>query len=232
MLTIELFKLKKENNFEEFYKKISTFIISLKKFTKTKLKIAEDQGKIDKGFYNANGILDEVYLEVFKIFSSEIDEKQLHKILFEKTIQKINTIVVKKKQFANHINIDDILKEELDLLNEDYTIDAGGDFILDEELDDISYKQKSFKPTHYILDQPLELQVTEKLNLNNISHISAKKRKVFGEIFYSIPHTSKNIIELYVFGDQSISEISNIMLIEEAKVEEVIVAVKEKFKLL
>ncbi len=232
MLTIELYKLKQKNDFEAFYKKISTFITGLNNFTSSKLKIAEHRDLIDKRFYNANGILDEVYLEVFKTFSSEVDEKQLRKILFQKTIQKINEIVKKENQFANHINIDEILKEELDLLNEDYTVDADGDFILDEELDDISYKQKSFKPTHFILDQPLELQLTKKLNLNDISLFSTEKRKLFGELFHTIPPKSKNIIELYIFGDQSISEISDIMLIDEEKVEKVITVVSKRLKLL
>ena len=232
MLTIELYKLKQENNFGEFYKKISAFIPDLKNFAHTKLKIAENQDLIEKGFYDANGLLDEVYMEVFKKFSNEIDEKQLRKILFIKTIQKINKKAKIEEQFADNINIDDILKEELDLLNEDYTVDAGGDFILDEELDDISYKQKSFKPTHFILDDSLEKQLVEKLSLNYETIISTKKRNLFGNLFYLIPSTSKTIIELYVFGGLSISEVSEILLIDEEKVTKIIAKVTDRFKLL
>ena len=43
-----------------------------------------------------------------------------------------------------------VLKEELDLLGENYSVDAGGDFIIEEEFEDISYHQKDFKPTHFI----------------------------------------------------------------------------------
>ncbi len=232
MLTIELYKLKQKNNFEEFYNKISIFIPGLKKFTSSKLKVAENEGLIDKEFYNADGILDEVYMDVFKIFSNEINEKQLRKILFIKTIQKINEKTKTEEQFTNNINIDDILKEELDLLNEDYTIDAGGDFILDEELDDISYKQKSFKPTHFILDQSLEQQIIGKLNLNDMSLSSAEKRNLFGDLFYNIPPKSRVIIELFIFGYQNISEISELLLIGEEKITKVIAKVTDRFKLI
>ncbi len=232
MLTIELYKLKQENNFDEFYKKISSFIPDLKNFAQTKLKIAENQDLIDKDFYDVNGLLDEVYMEVFKDFSNEIDEIQLRKILFIKTIQKINKKVKIEEQFTNTINIEDIVKEELELLNEDYTVDAGGDFILDEELDDISYKQKGFKPTHFILDDSLERQMAEKLSLNYETIISAQERNLFGNLFYSIPPTSKTIIELYVFGGLSISEVSEILLIDEEKVTKIIAKVTDRFNLL
>ena len=58
--------LKQENDFQEFYKKSSKVLPSLKKFAAAKLKLAEKEGLIDKGFYDANEILDEVFMDVFK----------------------------------------------------------------------------------------------------------------------------------------------------------------------
>ncbi len=232
MLTIELYKLKQENNFKQFYKNISTYIPELEKFTNKKLKIAENYGEIDKGFYTAIGILDEVYMEVFKTFSNEVSEADLRKLLFIKTIQKIEEKTETENRFSDDVNIDDILKEEMELLNEDYTVDAGGDFILNEELDDISYKQKSFKPTHFILDESLERQLTKRFNLNDLVPLSSEKRNLLGRLFYSIPLKSKTIVELYVFGGQNISEISEILMIEEENIKQVIVRVIERFKLL
>ena len=144
MIIVELNKHKEENNFKEFYKKISTFIPSLKNFASLKLKLAENESLIDRGFYKANDILDEVFLEVFKTFSPNVDEKQLKQILFLKTIQKISEKTEEEEKYPNEISFDAILKEELDLLNEDYSVEADGDYIFDEDLEDISYKQKSF----------------------------------------------------------------------------------------
>jgi len=220
MLIVELYKLKQENNFEAFYKRISTFISGLKNFTNAKLNIVENQGLIDKDFYTANDILDEVFLDVFDTFSDSIDEKKLRSTLFIKIIQKINEKEKIEQQFSNSININTIVKEELDLLSEKYTVDAGGDFILDEELDDISYKQKSFKPTHFILDENITQQIYDKLGLEPTTDHKAKE--LLGVSFYNLPPKSRIIIELYIFGNQSIEEIKNILLVKEEIIEKVI----------
>ncbi|WP_299528037.1 hypothetical protein [uncultured Lutibacter sp.] len=230
MIIIELNKHKQENNFKEFYKKISTFIPSLKKLASSKLKLAENEALIDKGFYNTNDILDEVFLDVFKTFSSNMNEKQLKQTLLLKTIQKINEKTEEEEKFPNDISIDAILKEELDLLNEDYSVEADGDYIFDEDLDDISYKQNSFKSAHFILDQPLEMELTGKLNLSNASLSSDKSRTLFGSSFYTLPTISKRIIELFVFGDQTTAEIADTLFVEEEKVQKVIVRVKERLE--
>ncbi len=230
MIIIELNKHKQENNFKEFYKKISTFIPSLEKFASSKLKLAENEMLINKGFYNANDILDEVFMDVFKIFSSDMNEKHLKQTILLKTIQKINEKTEEEEKFPNDLSIDAILKEELDLLNEDYSVEADGDYIFDEDLDDISYKQSSFKSAHFILDQPLEMELTGKLNLNNASLSSDKSRTLFGSSFYTLPTISKRIIELFVFGDQTTTEIADTLFVDEEKVEKVISRVKERLE--
>lgn len=222
--------LGQEANFEEFYKKCSAIIPSLKKFATAKLKLAEKEGLIDKGFYDTDEILDEVLMEVFKVYSKDIIEKQLRQILFLRTIQKINQKIEKENQFTETINIDTILKEELNLLKEDYSVEADGDYIFDEDLDDISYKQDSFNPNHFILDQPTELEITGKFELSDTSLFSDRTRVLFGATFYTLPPISKNIIELYVFGNLDILEISETLKVSEDKVRKVIDRVKERLE--
>ena len=226
----ESMRLNQETEFEEFYKKSLAALPSLKKFAVSKLKLAENEGLIDKGFYDPNEILDEVFLEVFKIYSHDIDEKQLRQTLFLRTIQKINHKIEKENQFAEDLNIDTILRDELNLLKEDYSIEADGDYIFDEDLDDISYKQNSFNPAQFILDQPMELEITGKLDLNEINLFSDRTRALFGATFYTLPPISKNIIELYVFGNQDILEISETLKVQEYTVRKVIDLVKERLE--
>jgi DNA-directed RNA polymerase specialized sigma24 family protein len=226
----ETMRLNQETEFEEFYKKSFASIPSLKKFAASKLKLAENEGLIDKGFYDPNEILDEVFLEVFKIYSHDIDEKHLRQTLFLRTIQKINHKIEKENQFAEDLNIDTILKDELNLLKENYSVEADGDYIFDEDLDDISYKQNSFNPAQFILDQPMELEITGKLDLNDTALFSDQTRALFGATFYTLPPISKNIIELYVFGNQDILEISETLKVSEDTVRKVIDRVKERLE--
>jgi DNA-directed RNA polymerase specialized sigma24 family protein len=222
--------LKQENDFPEFYKKISMVLPSLKKFAAAKLKLAEKEGLIDKGFYDANEILDEVFMDIFKTYSNDIDEKQLKQMLFFKTILKINHKIERENQFADIINIDAILKDEMNSLKEDYSIEADGDYLFDEDLDDISYKQNNFNPVHFILDQPMEMELTGKLDLSDLSLVTDKNRILFGASFYTLPPISKTIIELYVYGNQEITEIAETLSVDEKTVQKVIDRVKERLE--
>ena len=222
--------LKQENDFKEFYKKSSKVLPSLKKFAAAKLKLAEKEGLIDKGFYDANEILDEVFMDIFKTYSDDIDEKQVKQTLFLKTILKINHKIERENQFADMINIDAILKDEMNSMKEDYSIEADGDYIFDEDLDDISYKQNNFNPVHFILDQPMEMELTGKLDLSDLSLVTDKNRILFGASFYTLPPISKTIIELYVFGDQGLAEISETLSVDEKTVQKVIDGVKRRLE--
>ncbi|MFA5298096.1 MAG: hypothetical protein WC389_07795 [Lutibacter sp.] len=219
-----------ETDFREFYNKSSKAIPKLKKFAASKLKLAEKEGLINKGFYAADEILDEVFMEVFKTYIYGTDEKILQQTLFLKTIQRINHKIEKENQFADDINIDTVLKDELNLLKEDYSVEADGDYVFDEELDDISYQQNSFNPVHFILDQPMELELTGKLDLSDASLFSDRNRILFGASFYRLPPISKNIIELYVFGEQGVKDISETLLVDEKLVDKVINRVRERLE--
>ncbi|MDO9276609.1 MAG: hypothetical protein Q7T92_13825 [Lutibacter sp.] len=223
-------QLSRETNFEEFYRKSSAVIPSLKKFTYSKLKLAEREGLIEKGFYDANEILDEVFMDVFKTYASDIDEKQLKQDLFLKTILKINHKIERENQFAEIINIEAVLKDELNSLKEGYSIEADGDYVFEEDLDDISYIQNSFNPGHFILDETMEMELTGKLDLSDTPLFSDKNRILFGASFYTLPPISKTIIELYVFGDQEIAKIAETLSVDEKTVQKVIDRVRERLE--
>jgi DNA-directed RNA polymerase specialized sigma subunit len=128
------------------------------------------------------------------------------------------------------VSIDLILKEELELLKEDFTVDADGDLVLIEELPDISYHQKDFKPKHYIIDKEAEKEIVSTLELDESILKSDEKRKKLANTYFLVPPTSKTIFELYVFGKQNEESIAEILKIEKDQVSTTITKVIEKFK--
>jgi DNA-directed RNA polymerase specialized sigma24 family protein len=221
---------KKENNFADFFKLVKPFSKDLKQFVKAKLKNAEHLHLLPNGFYNIDDILMEVYLEVFDELEENINEKELKTILFQKTIKKFNEILEKENRMRKRVSIDLILKEELELLKEDFTVDADGDLVLIEELPDISYHQKDFKPKHYIIDKEAEKEIVSTLELDESILKSDEKRKKLANTYFLVPPTSKTIFELYVFGKQNEESIAEILKIEKDQVSTTITKVIEKFK--
>ena len=232
MLVKQLYRHKEENDFEQFYNKISSLVPDLKKFTARSLKAAESQGAIDRGFYNAEGILDEIYLEVFKDFSDIIDEEKLKTILFSKAVQKIEEKKIIEQETPEYQSTEKMLKQELDALDERFTTQADGDLILNTELDDISYKQHTERPLNIILDETLEQQLIKKLDMSDTLLPSLERRTIFGALYNNIPPRSKSVLELFAFGNRSFYEISEILEVPEDIIDRIMDKLKERFRLL
>jgi DNA-directed RNA polymerase specialized sigma24 family protein len=230
MSTKELYKHKQENDFEQFYKKIETLVPELKKFMNGSLKAAENQGILDKGFYDADEMLDEVYLEAFKALSSETNVTKLRRSLFKKAIKKMDD--KRELETPDEINTHALLKEEMKTLGEEFTTEGDGDRILYEELDDISYQQKQGWSPEIRLDESLERQLIQKLSLHEASLLSDEKRRLLGQLYATIPPRSKTVVELLVFGNQDTLEISEILVVPEYVIDRIIFKVKERFRLL
>lgn len=223
---------KEENDFEQFYNKISVMEPDLRKFMTRSLKAAENQGAIDRGFYNADELLDEIYLEIFKEFADYMDIEKIKTILFSKAVQKIEEKKIIEQETPEYISTEKMLKEEMNALDEQFTMDADGDLILNTELDDISYKQVSERPNNVILDTTLEQQLIKKLDLDDSLLPSLERRTTFGALFTNIPPRTKSVLELFAFGNRSHYEISEILEVPETVIDKIMEKMNERFRLI
>ena len=219
-----------QSNFDQFYTRIEAYVPDLKNFLSGSLRNAEDQGLLDRGFYNPDEILDEVFLETFQEFAEESNAKKLRRTLYRKSIEKIE--IKEAEDIPDEVNTHALLKQELKALSEDFTAEGDGDRILLEDLDDISYAQKKGWNVEVRLSDRMEKQLVKKFELHEEALLSEEKRKILGILYYNIPERSKMIVELFAFGHQDTHEISEILEVPERVVERILFKVKERFKLL
>ena len=182
--------------------------------------------------HQANTLNDDEHLEVFKDFIDIIDEEKLKTILFSKAVQKIEEKKIIEQETPDYLPTEEMLKQELDALDEKFTTQADGDLILNTELDDISYKQHTERPSNVILDETLEQQLIKKLDMSDTLLPSLEHRTIFGAVYNNIPPRSKSVLELYAFGNRSMHEISEILEVPEDVVDRIMDKLKEKFRLL
>ena len=78
----------------------------------------------------------------------------------------------------------------------------------------------------------LEKQLIDKFNLNEASLLSDEKRRQLGIMYSTIPQRSKTVVELLVFGNQDVHEISKIIDVPDEIIEKILFKVKERFSLL
>jgi len=230
MVTQATQKHREDSDFARFYARLEPFLPDLNQFLQGSLRDAEDQGLLDRRYFDPDEILDEVLLEGYKQYAGEKDEKTLRRGLFRRAVLIILT--KEMEDVPDEVNTHSLLKAELKTLSEDFTAEGDGDPILLEDLDDISYAQKRGWNPEIRLNDALEKQLVKKFELHEESLLSEEKRKLLGLLYSTIPERSKMVVELFAFGHQDTHEISEILEVPERVVERILFKVKERFRLL
>jgi len=225
---METYQFKKEQN--DFGKKVLKATESVYPYVKHRLKIAEIKSHIPKNMYKASDIVDDAIVDLYTSFEDKnLDAKEIKLHLFTLVDEKIKNIIEKEKFHKKAMPVDKILKEELQLLEEKFTVDADFDLIMEEELTDISYKQKDFKKSIFLYDKDAEQKLSKVLNLKFEDIFPVKKRAVLNKVYHWLPEEMSNIFDLHVFGDLSFEEIAALKKVEVSVVKDHIERVRELF---
>lgn len=233
MKTIDNLKIyKKEGNIKEFNKLISKLLPKLEKYIKHKIKIYETKNKLPVNFYSPTDILADVYLKIYHRISEISDEKKLKIELFKLADNIIESYVKKENTIRKKIDIDEILKEEIDYLKEEITVTADGEVVLVNELtdEDIEYMQKEFKPKIYLFDFNTQIDFAKSLGLTPDDFKDEKLRAIFGSIYGQLPETIRRVLDLNSLGGLTYDEIAEVMDTQPKQVENIIVSIKMLLK--
>ncbi|WNH10892.1 hypothetical protein [Thalassobellus suaedae] len=211
-----------------FDKRVISATQHLQTYVKHRLYIAESTGIIPKNMYTSHGIIDEAIAKYYENgYNIDSDASTIKLSLFRIVDTDLNTLFKKEAFHKNTISTNSILKEELDNLDEAYTVDADMDFVMNEDLNDISYKQ-DHKHKHLFLYDDNDTSILNAFDIEEISLNNSKKK--LGSLYSWLPLNVSNIIDLLVFGKLSFEEISKVKSIEVKRVEFIFNEVKEKFK--
>jgi hypothetical protein len=210
-----------------FDKKVLSAVQHLHPYVKHRIYIAESTGIIPKNMYSSTGMIDESIIELYSNgFNIEAEAMAVKLELFKRVDNYMNALFKKEAYHKNTISTDAILKEELSKLSEDFTVDADFDFILNTELNDISYHQDQSDPLHLYADKETSL-----LKAFEVKDLSASKSpKAFEQLYNWLPFNVSNIVDLYIFGKLDFESIAKIKKIEQKRVETIFHKVKRTFR--
>ena len=125
-----------------FNKKVVSVTQHLRAYVNHRIYIAESTGVIPKNMYNSNDFIDEAIAKFYENGYNIDDENLAIKLKLFKIVDSDMDDLFKKEAFhKNTMSTHSILQEELDGLDEKFTVDEDFDFIMNEELNDISYQQ-------------------------------------------------------------------------------------------
>jgi len=211
----------------EFEKKVLSAKQHLHSYVKHRLYIGESMGILPKNMYTTNGIIDEGILKFYERGYDQDASTMFIKLELFKIIDNDLDELFKKESFhKNTMSTSTILKEELDNLEESFTVDDDFDYIMLDELNDISYKQdKTHK--HVFLYDDNGSDILNAFDVEDISSINRKKK--LGNMYSSLSIKVTDIVDLYVFGKLNFEEISKIKQLEINLVEKIFNYVNKHF---
>ena len=135
-------------------KKTLAIIHLLHPYVKQRIRVGENLGILPRNMYKSNELIDEVVLDVYEHGLQKSEEKEaLRMIMFEKINARINRLFKSEEWHKDAISTKIILEEELKQLEENFTIDADNDYVMNEDLDDISYHQNDKVPASLPYDE-------------------------------------------------------------------------------
>ena len=212
-------------------KKTLAAVQTLHPYVKQRIRVAENLGIFPRNMYKSNEIIDEVVLEVYeKGLQEEMDRDDLRIAMFKLTYEKLNELMESEGWHKNSISTKLILEEELRQLEENFTMDADNDLVMNEDLDDISYHLNDREAPSLPYDDKEEgVKVLFGLSMDE-QDLFRQHRKQIRKLYYKLPLSTSNIVDLYILGKLGFSEISSILDTEIAEVKEIVDFVKETFR--
>jgi hypothetical protein len=221
-------KLNQKETQAAFDKKVVAVSQQLHPYIKNRLYIAESMGIIPKNMYDSMGVIDESIAKFYENgFDIDMTPNALKLKLFKYADDELNVLFKKEAFHKNTVSTHEILEEELDALEEKYTIDDGFDFVMNEELNDISYQQYH-KHKHLFLYDEADNTFLSAFEIEDLS--KNKSRSLLGSLYSWLPLNVSSIIDLMVFGKLSFEDIAKVKSMEVKRVEFIYEEVKNKFK--
>lgn len=212
----------------EFDKKVLTATQHLHPYVKHRLYVAESTGILPKNMYRSNDMIDTAILKLYEGGYNIDDEALAVKLKLFAIVDKDLDELFKKEAFhQNTISTRTILEEELDGLDEQFSVDADLDLIMNEDFDDVSYDHYN-KHKNLFLYSDNNRTILDTFEVEDMS--AQKSQRVIGGFYSWLPTVFADIVDLYIFGKLSFEDIAAIKQMETARIERIFQAIKKSFR--
>ena len=222
---------KKGSFTEELSEIITSCLPPVKRYVANRLRMAVIDGVLAPGKYRVEDITDEIYIRLNEDFDSELlTPDQVKMTMFMLADRQLEEILAEEYVHGDDVSIEEIVAGELKTLEEKYVTEADGDFVLYEELDDISYQHDQQQKTIFLLEPGFETDLITTLDLEKSCAEAAETRKVLASTYQRLPSLISSILALHVAGGLSVTEIAEIRKMDSNDVDRIIRRVKVHFQ--
>ncbi|WP_282111999.1 RNA polymerase sigma factor [Maribacter stanieri] len=223
----KLVSFKRKENRESFNSELLKVLPQIYRYVSKRLNSAVANGKLNKGMFNPNDFTDQLFIEVYDNIDDIKTENELHIFLFKKVDELLEDSLVEEE--FDHVffdNIDTYSKPEWDAMEENYTQDGDGDFLLLEELDDKSVDKSNYSLNQVFITEE-EKQLADKLDE------SLNKERIYRHIQLVLDKMNmpmRTVFELYANEGLTTKEIAEIRKATLSQVEDLLSSARKLLK--
>ena len=202
-----LVNLKREENQTSFNELVLKILPEIRKYVNERLKTAIKKGHFSKKKYKADDIIDQLFITIYDNIEEVENENNFYLWLFKKTNVLLEDISIEEE--FNELfftNIEEYSKPEWDEMQEEFSTDGGGDLVMTEELDDMSYNHNDYSLNHVFVENN-EKKLAEKLD----KQLSDDKINEHIElVLHNMPSDMRIVFYLFTNQKLKIEEIAEI----------------------
>lgn len=205
----DLVKYKKENDQAAFNSLLLKILHQAKHYITKRLSTALVKRNLPEGKYKPDDFVDQLFIEVYDHFEQVKDKDGLHAWLFKKADEILEDAII-DEEFDDYFfkNIDDYSKPEWDEMEEKFSTDGDGDYVMIEELDDSSYPKNDYVLNHVFVED-YKNEIMDKLD-KNLGDENIRKHTAM--VLHYLPLPMRTVFELataYQFTLEEITIIRN-----------------------
>lgn len=215
----DLVQLKREDKKEEFNLLLLKVMPEVKRYITRKLNTAISKKLIPRGKYKPEDIMDQLFIEVYDHFDEIKSKEDFHPWLFKKADSLLDEIKTDEEFDTLFLdNIDSYAQAEWDSMAEKFSVDGDGDYVMMEELDDISYRRHDYILKNIFLEdsgRDMMAKLDKDLGKENI-------RKHTEMVLHHLPVNMRTVFELFTEHQFEAAEISKILNREIREIEQLL----------
>lgn len=215
----DLTQYKKDNNPALFNNLLLEDLYQVKRYIANRLVTALAKGNLPKGKYKVDDFIDQLFIVVYDNFEKVEDKEDFHPWLFKKADELLEDAIADEDFDDNFLkNIDDYSRPEWDEMEEKFSTDGDGDFVMIDELDDISYPKNDYVLNHVFIEDD-QKEIMDKLD-KDLGEENIKKHTAM--VLHYLPMPMRTVFELATEYQFSISQIAMIRNQNKEEVKELL----------
>ncbi|WP_179320084.1 sigma-70 family RNA polymerase sigma factor [Winogradskyella helgolandensis] len=198
---------KSENKQAAFNKLLLTDLFEVKRYIIKRLSTALTKGNLPQNKYKADDFIDQLFIEVYDHINEVENEKKFYPWLFKKANDLLDD-KIEEESFDDFFlkNIDTYTQPEWDEMQEKFSTDGGGDLLLIEELDDMSYNHNDYTLNHVFIEDE-EKDWIEKIDKD----LSAKDiENQIALVLHHLPLEMRTVFQLSTVQHLELGDIAQI----------------------